>query len=291
MSTTWPQMTPAFAQHVDAREPMQFPHALPEHPLLSLDAIATLAEELGEGSVSAELADKPVVTAEDESTVALDIATIAQQIRELDSTSSWFNLLNIQNVPRYRALVDDIVDNVAISSGIEPTSLSRRTGFIFASSPGAVTSAHFDIEQSLCMQLKGHRKLGMGRFADADDREREIRRYWSGVFGRMDAMPEQTHDFALAPGVGVFIPPYTPHWITNGAESSLSLTVTFFNRSNTDEAGVQAFNHQARRIGLNPPPFGQRPATDRAKATTMRAYGAVKGRLRPGAAAAHDHDH
>ncbi len=279
MTSTGPHMTPEFAQRVAAREPWTFPHGLSSHPLLTLEAIADLARALDPASVTAELADKPLVMSESESSVVVDVDLVADQILALESTNSWFNLINIQQVPRYRALVDEVVDNVAISSGLDPASLTRRTGFLFASSPGAVTSAHFDIEQSLCMQLRGRRVLGMGRFADAAQRQREIDKYWAGIFGRLDALPEPMVDFALEPDVGVFIPPYTPHWITNGEEPSLSMTVTFFNKSNTDEAAVQAFNHRVRRIGVTPRPFGQRAGSDRAKAAVMRGYGSVKRRL------------
>jgi mannose-6-phosphate isomerase-like protein (cupin superfamily) len=279
MSTTWPQMAPDFAASLGRREPQSFQHGLAEHPLLSLEAIAELATRLPEESVTAELAAKPLVHSQTDSTRRLDRQVVAEQIRDLESNDAWFNLLNVEQVPEYSDLVDTIAREVALSGGIDPDSIGRRMGFLFASSPGAVTSAHFDIEQSLCMQLRGTRTLGLGRFDDDAHREVEVRRYWEGVYGRLDMMPEQTRSFELASGVGVYIPPYTPHWITNHGALSLSMTVAFFTRDNTDEAAVQVLNRHLRRLRLDPPPYGTRPRVDRAKATVMRGATAARSRL------------
>lgn len=276
----FPRVDPGFAAHVDQRTPTTFEHAMMSHPSLTLDAVAALAQELGPESISAERATKPLVT-EETDFVSVDGESIADQVRQLAANDSWFTLLNIEKVPAYAALVDHVLDAVASSAGMRPESLRRRMGFVFASSPGSVTSAHFDIEHSLLLQLDGHRTLGFGRFADDEDRERQVRRYWAGEsFGRLDTMPEQVAEHTLAPGKAVYIPPYTPHWITNGDSTSLSLTVSFFNRSNEDESLVQAFNHKARKLGLDPPPYGQRARSDRAKSGLMRVYGAAKRRVR-----------
>ena len=280
MGTTWPQMAPDFATHLGRREPQAFRHGLADHPLLSLEAIAELATRLPDESVTAELAAKPLVHSQDDSTRRLDRKVVAEQIRDLESNDAWFNLLNIEQLPDYSDLVDTVVREVAVSGGIDPESITRRAGFLFASSPGAVTSAHFDIEQSLCMQLRGTRTLGLGRFDDDAHREVEVKRYWEGVYGRMDAMPEQTRAEELSSGVGVYIPPFTPHWITNHGALSLSMTVAFFTRDNGDEAAVQVVNHHLRRLRLDPPPYGTRPRADRAKAAVMRGATAARSRVR-----------
>lgn len=278
MGDHWPRVPATFTDDVDRRRPRSVEHGLMDHPLLSLEQIAVLAERLGPDSVSAEHAEKPLVTSEADSRAGgLGEGSLGDRIRSLETSGGWFSLLHVQQVPEYRALVDEIVDNVARRGGLDPRSLVRRTGFVFAGSPGAVTAAHFDIEHSMCLQLRGERVLGMGRFTDAEQREQEIAQYWAGTYGRMATMAEPTHEFDLAPGVGVYIPPWTPHWITNGPNTSLSLTVTFFNRSNADEASVQAFNHRLGRIGVRPAAPGRRPRLDRAKVAFMRGYAGIKG--------------
>ena len=275
----WPDLGPSFPEQLATRTPAPLRHGLHEHPQLALDRIASLAESLPAGSISAESAEKPLVSGV--GPVAVSVAAIGAQIRQLADNDSWFTLLNIEQDPAYAALVDEVIDGMAANTGLDPRGLRRRMGFVFASSPGSVTAAHFDIEHSFLLQLSGRRTLSYGAFPDAATREEEVRRYWNGSFGRLTAMPDHVRDIELAPGVGAYIPPYHPHWIRNGDATSLSLTVTFFNRDNADESMAQAFNERVRTMGLDPRPYGESATRDRVKVSAMRVYGAVKRRVRP----------
>lgn len=279
-SAPWPDPGPGFVEQLASRTPATFAHRLQEHPMLGLEQIAQLAEKLRAESISAELAAKPLVSGVTEPG-EIPVTGIGDQIRSLDGNDSWFTLLNIEQDADYRGLVDEIIDGMAASATLDPRQLTRRMGFVFASSPRSVTSAHFDIEHSLLLQLQGHRTLSYGAFRTRESREEEVRRYWNGSFGRVARLPEHQFDVQLAPGVGAYIPPYHPHWIENSDATSLSLTVTFFNRDNADESMAQAFNERVRKMGLHPRAYGESPARDRVKTTAMRAYGAVKRRVRP----------
>lgn len=272
-----PAIGPDFATRVRDRVPMPFEHDLVDHPLLQLDAIADLAEELGPDHISAQEAVKPLVAS---STSFRDVAAggIAASIRELAVNDSWFTLLNIERSPAYRALVDEVLDAVAAAGGMDPRLLERRMGFVFASSPGAVTSAHFDVENSLLFQLTGHRTLTFGDWASPDQRDHEVHRYWGeSSFGRIVQMPRERAQHALEPGVGCYIPPYVPHWITNEDAPSLSLTLTFYESSTEREALVGAFNARARKLGLSRTRrYGEAPLRDRGKAGLMRAGNRIK---------------
>ncbi|GAB2459253.1 hypothetical protein GCM10027062_43870 [Nocardioides hungaricus] len=287
MSSTAPRVDASFVDRLRTRRPTAYEHGLAGDPRLGLDAIARLAEELGADSISAERAAKPMVSDDAGARAVIAVESIADQVRSLAANDSWFTLLNIEQSPAYAALVDEILDGLAARGGIDPRTMRRRMGFVFASSPGSVTSAHFDIEHSFLLQLEGRRTLGFGRFRDAADREREVQRYWSGSLGRLDTMPAQVDEVELGPGAGAYIPPYTPHWLVNGDATSLSLTVTFFDRSNADESMVQAFNQRLRRAGLSPRTYGEAPVRDAAKAGFMRIYGGVKRRFRPETSASH----
>lgn len=280
--TVGPQVDHTFQQRLASRTPTRVRHGLVGHPLLTLDAIADLGAELPAASVSAEIGDKPLA-AGSAAGVAVDVQDVAAQIRDIAVNSSWFTLLHIQQADRYRLLVDEILDGLAGSSGLPASNLRRRMGFLFASSPQAVTAAHFDIEHSFCLQLEGTRLLGFGKFADEAQREAHIRSYWNGDFGRFGTLPEVTAEYEIGPGDGCYIPPYTPHWIKNYDKTSLSLTVTFFNDDNEHESLVQAFNTKVNRLGINPPPYGRAPRRDRAKVGFMKAYGGAKRRLGLGA--------
>ncbi|WP_028642313.1 JmjC domain-containing protein [Nocardioides sp. URHA0020] len=277
--TPWPAVDRSFQSALAQRQQVPFTHGLAGDPRFSLDEIARLGDELGADSVSAERASKPLVSADAGAGTTLEVVRVSDQIRALAANDSWFTLLNIEQSEPYRALVDQLLEGMAADAGIDPATMKRRMGFVFASSPGSVTAAHFDIEHSFLLQLEGRRTLGFGRFADREQREREVHRYWNGSFGRLDTLPEQVDEIELGPGRGAYIPPYTPHWLTNGDDTSLSLTITFFNRDNADESMVQAFNEKVRRVGMDPRVYGDAPGRDRAKVAFMRAYGAVKRRV------------
>jgi hypothetical protein len=279
-SAPWPDPGPGFVEKLASRTPATFAHRLQEHPMLGLEQIAQLAEKLPAGSISAESAEKPLVSGVTEPG-EIPVTRIGDQIRGLAGNDSWFTLLNIEQDPAYRHLVDEIVEGMAASATLDPRRLTRRMGFVFASSPHSVTAAHFDIEHSFLLQLQGHRTLSYGGFRTKEGREEEVRRYWNGSFGRLAELPEHEFDVQLGPGVGAYIPPYQPHWLENADATSLSITVTFFNRDNADESMAQAFNERVRKLGLNPRAYGDSPARDRLKTTAMRTYGAVKRRVRP----------
>ena len=270
----------AFWAHVKDRTPLVFRHTLNEHPALDREAIAQLAESLGEESVTCEAAIKPLVYA-DGAPEPGRAQRAAEVVRTLDENESWMTLLNIEQHPRYRALIDDQLDNAARRYGIDPSALRRRMGFIFASSPHSVTGAHFDIEHSLQLQLRGNRTMNFGEWPDQATRDREVSRYWNGSYGKLTSMPTPLSEIAIGPGVGVYIPPYTPHWLVNGDATSLSLTITFFTRDNESESLVQAFNERLRKLGLHPRREGESAIRDGAKTEFMRAYSAARQRLRP----------
>jgi hypothetical protein len=268
---------PELARHLAVREPMTFRHELAADPRLNQSAIASLADALGAGSVVRENADRPLVFA-DGAPEPEHEAQGGAAISALEQNNSWLTLLNIERQPAYRRLIDEQLEALAGRCGLPADAWRRRMGFVFASSPGSVTGAHFDIEHSLLLQLRGNRVLSFGAFADDATLDHEVRRYWNGSYGKLATMPRQTDEVRVGPGTGVYIPPYRPHWLHNGDTASLSLTITFFTRDNDDESLVHAFNERARKLGLHPRRIGSAPRRDRAKAAAMRAYRAARER-------------
>jgi hypothetical protein len=267
----------AFRQNLLDREPVAFRHTLPADPALDLQAVADLADALPTGSAVCEGAQRPLVFA-DGAREPQQVLRPGNIIRTLDESGAWLTLLNIEKQPHYRAFIDDQLDRLARQCGMDPAQLFRRMGFVFASSPGSVTGAHFDVEHSLLLQLRGNRVLSFGEFPDADTRDREIRRYWNGSYGKLTTMPADPRDVPIGPGDGVYIPPFRPHWIRNGDASSFSLTITFFTDQNESETLVQAFNERLRKFGVTPRRQGESPRRDRMKAAVMRGQAALRRR-------------
>jgi hypothetical protein len=254
------------------REPVQFGHALMDHPLLTLDAIAQLADDLPRESVIADTADQALLVPQGGPPRG-KLQRPGDVIRHLDENRSWLTLLNIEQLPAYADLMNECLDEVEPYIGGRKGGMLRRVGFVFVSSPNSTTPAHFDIEHSLIMQMHGQKRLTFGRFETVQDERHEVVRYWDGSHGRIESLPPELASYQLTPGVGVYIPPVAPHWVKNGDDVSISVTLTFFTRDTDRETLIQAFNARMRRMHLSPRYPGDAPLMDRAKVTAMRTYG------------------
>ena len=65
-------------------------------------------------------------------------------------------LKNVDQDPAYKALLEETLGELA--GVIEPVSgeMLCKVGFIFVSSPGAVTPFHLDPEHNVLLQIRGH---------------------------------------------------------------------------------------------------------------------------------------
>lgn len=269
-----------FGEAFRRRRPVQFGHALADHPMLTLGGIADLADALPRDSIIYDTADQALLVPEGGPPRGA-LERPGDVIRHLDENRSWLTLLNIEQHPAYATLMNDCLDEVEPHIAGRGLDMRRRAGFVFVSSPNSTTPAHFDIEHSLIMQMQGQKRLTFGRFETPEAERHEVVRYWDGSHGRIEALPPEFASFELTRGVGVYIPPITPHWVRNGDAVSISVTLTFFTPDTDRESLVQAFNARLRRMHRSPRWPGESPLVDRAKVAAMRAY-ALRRHLRLG---------
>jgi ribosomal protein L16 Arg81 hydroxylase len=160
--------------------------------------------------------------------------------------------------------------------------MRNRVAFVFVSSPNSVTPVHFDIEHSLLMQVRGSKTVSIGSFESDAVRRHEINRYWDGSHGRIEALPQEAATYTLTPGRGLYIPPGTPHWVRNGPDISMSVTLTYFTAATVRENRIEDFNSRARRVHLNPREPGYSSTVDTGKICAMGVW-AIGRRLRSAA--------
>jgi hypothetical protein len=269
-----------FGQAFQQRQPIQFGHTLADHPLLTLESIADLADALPRDSIIYDTADQALLVPEGGPPRGA-LERPGDVIRHLDENRSWLTLLNIEQHPPYAELMNACLDEVEPHIAGRGVDMRRRAGFVFVSSPRSTTPAHFDIEHSLIMQMHGEKRLTFGRFDTPEAERYEVVRYWDGSHGRIETLPPEFAAFDLVRGVGVYIPSITPHWVRNGGAVSISVTLTFFTPDTDRESLVQAFNARLRRLHRSPRWPGESPLVDRAKVAAMRGY-ALRRYLRPG---------
>jgi len=251
--------------------PTGFVHDLHRDERLSQGAIAALADRLQQ-SVIYDTAAQPLLVPEGGPPRGA-LERPGDVIRGLDRAEAWLTLLNVEQDADYADLMHRTLDQLEPGMLAGQGKMRNRAAFIFVSSPNSVTPAHFDIENSLLMQVSGSKTVSVGRFGDSEASRYEIERYWGGSHGRVESMPTQEGSFPLAPGSGVYLPPLVPHWVHNGPAVSISITFTYFTNASVRRNRIEDLNARMRRLHLSPRPPGQSVAADAVKAAAAGVFG------------------
>lgn len=246
-------------------------HDLHDDSRLSLDALAQLAESLSDQSIEYNRADLPIgVDGKPEPTGL----SIGETIRRIATSNSWAVLKNIEQVPEYKALLLHLLGELRPVMESRTGGMLTPQGFIFISSPDAVTPYHFDPEHNILLQLTGRKTMtqfpaGDRRFAPDEVHES----YHLGGPRELpwhDELLEGGKAFALGPGDAVYVPVMAPHFVRNGPESSISLSITWRSEWSYAESYARSFNGLLRSRGFSPRPPRRWPHTNRAKALAYR---------------------
>lgn len=272
--------TGSFAGTV-AHRPAKVAHRLAGHPLLDLEAIAELADALPIRAVERHRADLPLVLPGGAPELE---GRPSDTVRGIETNGAWLVLWNIEQDPRYRELLDACLDGVEPLVRPEHGPLVRRMAFLFLSAPGAVTPAHFDPEHNFLLQIRGTKEMNVGRFPDRAAELRELDRYHDGGHRNIELVPADVTTFEMAPGDGVYVPPWAPHWVRNGPAVSMSLSITFRTRASARDERVHRANAKLRKVRLRPRPAGASTVADQAKAaviTTVDEARRLRGRRSP----------
>jgi hypothetical protein len=175
----------------------------------------------------------------------------------------------------YRLLLEQILEEV---DGLSGSALRREIGWssmtILLSSPGMTTPYHIDHQSNLLFQMRGRKSVYI--FDPRDRRvlsDATIERYYGGdkhAADYRDELQGEAAVYELTPGAGVHNPPLGPHWVTNGNEVSVSVSVNYSLRESEGSARVYQVNRYLRRLGLKPVPPGQSPLRDWIKREPLR---------------------
>lgn len=248
-------------------------HELAHHPLLALDALAALAERLPDRSIEYNRGDLPIGV---DGKPAPTGMTIGETIRHIASSNSWAVLKNVEQVPEYAALLLGLLGELRPQIEARTGAMLRPQAFVFISSPDAVTPYHFDPEHNILLQLVGAKTMTQfpaGDPAYAPDETHES--YHTGGPRELTWRSELAAggaEFALGPGEAVYVPVMAPHFVRNGPQSSISLSITWRSDWSFAEADARCWNALLRRAGLTPRAPGRWPASNRGKALAYRAW-------------------
>jgi hypothetical protein len=255
------------------QQPAVFAHHFANHPLLTLAALADLAEALPPASVEYARADVPIGTLPDDAPA--NGLSAGDTIRSIAANKSWAVLKNVEQLPSYSALLSDLLSEITHIVTPRTGPMLNLQGFVFVSSPHSVTPFHFDPEHNILLQLQGTKRMQV--FAAGDPRfapQTEHERYHTGGHRGLpwnDAMDADGFAAHLSPGQAVMVPVMAPHYVANGPEPSISLSITWRSEWSYREAEAHAANAWLRRRGLNPAMPPRWPNHARAKTLAWRA--------------------
>jgi JmjC domain len=252
-----------------------FAHDLYLDDRLTLASVADLADRLPRRSVIADTAAQPLLVPQGGPPRGA-LQRPGDVIRELDNANAWLTLLNVEADPGMAEIMntqlDQLESGMIARQGHRRGKMHKRVAFVFVSSPNSVTPVHFDIEHSLLMQVSGSKTVSIGRWESDAARRREFNRYWNGSHGRIETLQPEEAAYTMTPGRAVYIPPGTPHWVHNGPDISLSVTLTYFTAATVRENRVENFNAHLRRRHMNPREPGRSTAVDTAKVCAMGVW-------------------
>ena len=253
-------------------------HRLAGHPLFETQRLARLAEALhrrGDRDKFVALGARDTTTGTRFSDMPR-LPAAADTLRHLDEIGTWMKLSHAHEVDGdYRELMDGLLLELEALSG-EPLHdlISWKMLTIFLASPRITTPYHIDHESNFLLQVRGSKEVCL---FDGLDRSvlpvGEIERFYGGnaeaARYRAD-LGDRGTVYRLTPGIGVHHPPLAPHWVRNGDEVSVSVSVSFCLRPLDREAKIHQANMVLRRLGLHPATIGRHPMRDRVKDATIR---------------------
>ena len=253
-------------------QPHTLKHALGENPLMEFDALATLAEALPESSIEYNFCDLPIGIDGKPDPTGIPIG---ETIRNIGTSGSWAALKNIEQVPEYARLLEELLAEIRPEIEAKTGAMLKTQGFIFITSPGGMTPYHFDPEHNILLQVKGSKVMTQFPAGDAlyapDETHESYHIGGPRELAWRDELAAGGREFAIGAGEALFVPVMAPHYVRNGPEPSVSLSITWASEWSFAEADARAFNGVLRRAGIKPASTGRWPATNLAKAYGYRA--------------------
>ena len=254
-------------------EPVKIAHGLAGHPMFELDALASLATRMRPVDVEYNRGDLPVGI--DGASVPANGLGIAETIRGIEENGSWLVLKFIEQDAEYRALLHDTLAEIAPAVRAATGEMLKLEGFIFVSSPNAVTPFHFDPEHNILLQIRGNKVFTVFPAADeeiADGVAHET--FHRGGHRNLrydDRFAAKGAAIRMDPGEALYVPVKAPHWVKNGPAPSVSFSITWRSEWSYAESAARGMNQLLRRAGVDPRPPGRFPEKNLAKSVAFRA--------------------
>lgn len=259
-------------------KPFEFSHNLAGHPLFKIPRLVELANTIALKSDPRKVVCLTSNVAPDRKWSDMtQREQVEETIAHIEESGSLVVIKSAHLDPDYGLLMNQILTELEELTSVP---LSREITwpetYIFISSPNSITPYHIDHESNFLFQISGEKDVHL---FDPSDRsiltEQEIEEYFAFNL-EAATYKEETQDnvfaYHLTPGKAVHHPSLAPHWVKNGSQVSVSLSINFCMRLIDLNARVYQVNHFLRKLGLEPTPPGQSLVKDKLKMIAMGAF-------------------
>jgi hypothetical protein len=255
--------------------PFALRHRLASSNLFTVDRLTAIAEKMlatGRGDRLAIF--EGAKTAGDRFSKMKRKNPSAAAVPLLGQSNYWLSLINIRDVdPELDNLYQEAVQDAEALVGI-PILKDVKRGYVTVvmASPHVITPYHIDHGHNFLCQLVGNKTVWLW---DPDDRqnlsESEIERFYCGDMeaARYGVDTQlQGREFHIRPGDALYHPPLAPHWVQNGPQVSISVSIGFNTTALDRRARIYQANKILRKVGLHPPPPGHSRILDGLRSST-----------------------
>ena len=251
------------------RQSFRVTHGLAGHPLFSVEALIDVAKAAAKrpGDLYADAGNVKVT--DKWGHIPMPDRPVEEVLHRIEHAGAWIIMKHVEIDPAYAAVLNEFAEFVReLSAPDQRHLLNNPEMLVLITSPRRITSFHFDAEVNFLVQIQGTKQVWVG---DPNDREtvtdEEIERYYAGHQNAGTYKPgveDRATRYDLHPGEAVHIPTHAAHWVQNGDNISVSLSLNF-------ELPPAMFkypsiaNYGLRRLGLKPRPPGKSKVCDRIK--------------------------
>ena len=266
------------------RRQFVFRHHLSDHPLFQLPRLIDLARSTAASRADDLYFDAGVQDIGQRWGTAPAAFAVDETIARIEQAGAWIVLKRADTDPDYADLLNRCMGDVLEISGRQlERKMRRKEVIVFITSPNRLTTYHIDSENNFLLQLSGDKEINLFRPEDREvTTEQEIERFYTTDTNAAVYKPHLQHRaevMVLKPGMGVHIPVNAPHWLKNGNNISISVSINYHSYD-SERAAIYRANHYLRRLGLRPTPPFRSPVLDTVKRPVGVALGIARDRLR-----------
>jgi hypothetical protein len=266
-----------FRQNYNRRS-FLFRHGLSSNPLFDLDNLLELAKRTPKEHEPYWSNGKVAIGNKWEAGTG-GRASLPETIANIEHNDSIVILKHTEQDAVYGPVLQDFLGRVVSCAGEQMRSdVVVGETLILISSPNRVTPYHFDAETNFLVQVRGDKWFYV---FDHEDRtlvtNEERERYFAGDISSAVYRAERQKDaiaYDLKAGYGIHVPVAAPHWVQNGNNVSVAISVNYELRSVERAAKIHKINSRLRRFGVQPTAPGVAPLRDLLK---VAAAGTLSG--------------